>query len=267
MRYPIKKASSILGSGHSVYQYLIKNIHIPAKLTHEIWYNSCETLRTNPNEAFRGFFPVGETLKLSYAGAPMADYTFTGDEKNPIFVKNLSLEAKMSLGISNTISESDKVFNPLFKPYEKLPSQTKKDNELPTLSLAKSITSYLSSKDVLFTESDVVGMIRSALEDANSDEMRHILHVNHVAWCATRFMIWGTMEEDIKKNFYSQNEVSFYVKDIGTIVPSMLYCLAFLGVDPLEAIAHIDYDLWGIEDTAKEMQKFMLIHQESQKTA
>lgn len=209
------------------------------------------------NEPFMGFFPVGKTLKLSYAGGPMGDYTFTGEEKNPVFVRDLSPEAREELGIQEKASEKAKVFNPFFRPYDELPAKTKKDNELPALSLAKSISAFLSADNILFTEKNIVDMLTIAIRDANSLAMRTILHGNHVAWCAARFMEFGTVEEDIKRNFYGENDINFYTKDIGTIMPPILYSLACLGVDPVEAIMYLDYDLYGIQDAAKEMRKFL----------
>jgi hypothetical protein len=267
MRYPIEKATSIPGSGNAFYFFLIENIHIPAKLTHDLWYKGCEELRVNPTHPFQGFFPVGSTLRISYASSPMGDYTFTGDEKNPVFVKDLSPEAMLELGISAKSKPSDKVFNPLFRLYEELPEKTRKDNELPSLSLAKSITSFLSSSDMLFTEKDIVEFLIKAIENANSPQMRHILHGNHVAWCAARFMSTGVMEEDIKKNFYGQNEIEFYIKDVGTIMPAILYSFALLGVDPVDMINRLDYDLWGVDKAAKELQNFMLINKKETKAA
>jgi hypothetical protein len=266
MRYPIEHPTSIPNSGNALYLYLIENVSVPARMSHTIWYNGCEKLRQDKENPFQGFFPVGETLKLSYAGGPMMDHTFTGEEKNPVFVKDLSPEAKLQLGVSGA-KESSKVFNPFFRPYDELPEKTKKDNELPTLSLAKSICSYLSANNLLFTEKDVVDMLRLAIRDANSLAMRTILHGNHVAWCAARFMSTGMVEEDIKKNFYSQNDIEFYIKDIGTVMPGILYTLALLGVDPCEAIQDIDYDLYGIQDAAKELQSYMLANIKAAKVA
>jgi hypothetical protein len=261
MRYPIEKASTIPGSGNALYLHLIENIHIPAKLTHDLWYRGCQKLKDDSANSFQGFFPVGKTLILSYAGGPVQEHTFTGDEKNPVFVRDLPNETKMALGISSKAKDSDKVFNPFFLSYEELPNETRKDNELPALSLAKSITSYLSSRDVLFTEKDVAEMLVVAIKNANSDQMRHILHGNHVAWCVARFMKTGVMELDIAKNFYGQNEIEFYIKDIGTIMPAILYTFALLGVNPVLMITELDYDLWGIKDAAEEMKKFMLLEQ------
>ena len=106
MRYPIENASSLPGSGNALYFHLIDNIHIPAKLSHTLWYNGCKSLVDDPSNPFMGFFPVGRTLELSYSGSPMQEYTFTGEEKNPVFVKDLSLKTMLELGISKTAKES-----------------------------------------------------------------------------------------------------------------------------------------------------------------
>jgi hypothetical protein len=189
MRYPIFEATSVIGSGSSFYLYLLESINIPAKMSHELWYKGLEqAIKDDPTYPFRGFFPVGETLKISYAGAEIKPYTFTGKEKNPVYVKDLSYEAKLSLGISSSADSSAKVFNPFFVAYDKLPDKTRKSNELPTLSLAKSISSFLGSKNILFTEKDIVDFLIKAFKNCNSDEMKYILHGNHIAWCASRFM-------------------------------------------------------------------------------
>jgi hypothetical protein len=257
MRYPLENATSIPNSGNALYIYLIENISVPARMSHEIWYKGCQRLVDDKDEAFHGFFPVGETLKISYAGAPMVDHTFTGEEKNPVFVKDLSPEAKLQLGISGKAKDSEKVFNPYFRPYNDLPEKIKKDNELPALSLAKSISAFLSVNSILFTEKDVVDMLMLAVRDANSNAMRTILHGNHVAWCAARFMTFGTVEEDIKKNFYGQNDIEFYMKDIGTIMPAILYTLAILGEDPVSVINYLDYDLYGIDTVALTLREYV----------
>jgi hypothetical protein len=255
MRYPLGNPSSVIGSGSSFYLYLLENIHVPAKMSHDLWYKGLEqAMKEDTSYPFRGFFPVGETLKISYAGAEIAPYTFTGSEKNPVYVKDLSSEAKLSLGISVKADPSAEVFNPHFVAYAKLPERTRKSNELPTLSLAKSISSYLGSKDILFTEKDIIDFLISAFKDCNSNQMKYILHGNHVAWCAARFMETNTMEEDIKKQFYGQNSMDFYIKDIGTILPGMLFCAASLGMDPVEAIKYLDYDVWDIDKVARALQ-------------
>lgn len=246
MRYPTEKASSLPGGGSAVYLHLMDNIAIPAKLCHELWYNGCKKLKDDPKHPFQGFFPIGETLTISYGGSPMCEHTFSLDDKNPVFARELSSEAKEALGIAVTASGDAKVFNPYYRLYEDLPRNYQKDNELPSLSLAKSIASYLSPKNPLFTEEDVMNMLIAAIKSANSDQMIHILHGNHVSWCASRFLQLEVMDDQIKKNFYSQNDIEFFIKDIGTVMPSILYVLALLGFDPVEAIGYLNYDLWGI---------------------
>jgi hypothetical protein len=71
------------------------------------------------------------------------------------------------------------------------------------------------------------------------------------------------MEEDIRKQFYGQNSMDFYIKDIGTILPGMLFCASSLGIDPVEAIKYLDYDIWGIDKVANSLRKYM--NQESEK--
>jgi hypothetical protein len=258
MRYPLNTATTVIGSGNAFYLYLLENVQVPARMSHELWYAGLENaMKENKDFPFRGFFPVGKTFKLTYAGAEMADVTFVGNERSPVFVKDLSPEAKMELGISAKADPSAKVFNPLFVSYDKLPDKIKKSNELPTLSLAKSISSYLGSKDPIFTEKDVLDMLIIAFKDCNSQQMRYILHGNHVAWCAARFMETGIMEEDIRKQFYGQNSMDFYIKDIGTIMPGMLFCAASLGLDPKEAVSFLDYDLYGVQATAENLQKLL----------
>jgi len=258
MRYPIESASSVPGSGNSVYLYLLMNINIPSRLPHEIWYSGLAEKLKNPHSIFKGFFPVGETFEIQYGGAEMQNYTFTGEEKNPVYVNDLSASAKFKLGIPNDADKREKVFNPNFVPYEKLPPLAKTSNETVSMSLAKSISSFLCvRKSVLYTEQDVVNMLSAAVKKASSDEMIHILHGNHIAWCTLAFMRTNKMEEDIKKEFYTQNGIDFYTKDIGTIMPSILYTLAILGVDPVASIEDLDYDLYGIENVARKLQTHM----------
>lgn len=256
MRYPIIEASSLPGSGSAVYLHLLENIDIPARLTHKLWYDGCTELKDNPEHPFQGYYPIGETMMISYGGSPMADHTFSEDDRNPVFVEDLSIDVKKKLRIASSAARDAKVFNPYYRLYDDLPRNYQKDNELPALSLAKSIASFLN-KDPLFTEINVVDMLISAIMDANSDPMIHILHGNHVAWCASRFLQLDTMDKQVKKNFYSQNDIEFFLKDIGTIMPSMLYVLAILGSSPKKAITHLNYDLWGIKEAAEEIEKHM----------
>lgn len=259
-RYPIFQSQSIPGSGTGVYLYLLNNYQIPSRLPHEIWYNGQKEKLEDKHHPFKGFFPVGETFRISYGGSEMMNYTFTGNEKNPVFVNQLSKEALLQLGIPGDADPAEKVFNPNFVSYKDLSENARKSNEATTISLAKSISSYLcKEKSILYSEKDIVEMLSVAIKNANSLEMRHILHGNHIAWCSIRFMETGVMEEDIKKQFYGQNKTDFYIKDIGTIMPSMLYTLAILGIDPIEIIQKLDYDVWDINTIANELQSYMKI--------
>jgi len=258
MRYPIAIPSSVPGSGSAVYLHLLASLKIPSELPHLLWYNSQRKKLENKHDPFKGFFPIGKELLCSYGGSEMRTYLFTGKEKNPVYVKDLSPKAKMELGISNDANPADKVYNPNFVPYNELSENTRISNETVSMSLAKSISSFLcTKKDILYTEIDVVNMLITAIKHANSDEMRTILHGNHVAWCAARFVESGQMEEDIKRQFYGQNDIDFYIKDIGTIMPSMLYVLALLGSDPTDVIKNLDYDLYGIEEVAETLKAYM----------
>ena len=265
MRYPINQASSIPGSGSAVYLHLLNNINLPARLPHELWYNGQAAKLDDEHDPFKGFPPKGRTLKMSYGGSVVQDYTFTGEEKNPIFVKDLSPEAMLELGLPKDANPADKVFNPNFCAYEDLPDNARISNETASMSLAKSISSFLCTKmGITYTEKDIVEMLLVSIDHADSQEMRHILHGNHVSWCAARFIETGVMEEDIKRQFYGQNDIDFYVKDIGTIMPSMLFTLAILGVDPVEMIKKLDYDLWGIDEVAEKLQGYMKKNQKEE---
>ncbi len=145
-------------------------------------------------------------------------------------MRDLSNEAKMSLGISTNADQKAKVFNPFFKQYDELQEKVRK---------------------FLFI----------AVREANSNEMRYILYGNHLAWCAARFMETGIMEGDIQKEFFAQNSMDFYVKDIGTIMPTILFGLTILGEDPRDVINYIDYDLWGIEEVAEGLAIYMYTNQ------
>lgn len=268
MRYPISKPTNVPGSGSAVYLYLLETIDVPSRLPHLIWYEAQKVKLDDAHDAFKGFFPIGETLKLDYAGEGMKDYTFTGKEKNAVYVKDLSAEAKLSLGIPSDARPDDKVFNPNFVPYEQLPSLTKVSNEATTMSLAKSISSYLCNTiNILYTEQDVVDMLTVAIKNVSSTQMMHILHGNHVAWCSLAFMRTGKMEPDIKRQFYGQNDIDFYIKDIGTILPPMLYCLAILGVDPVDILQDFALDIYNIDKVAKILQEYMHNKQEKVKAA
>ncbi len=257
MRYPTMSPGTALGSGSAVYLYLMENIAIPSRLPHDLWYASQKKKLEDQHDCFKGFFPVGETFEISYGGSEVKPYTFTGEEKNPVYVKDLSDETVLKLGIGKA-KLNEKVWNPNYVKYDDLPDNARISNETATMSLAKSISAFLCKQgDIMYTEIDVVNMLRAAIKNCNSEEMRYILHGNHVAWCAARYIETGTMEKDIMRQFYGQNDVDFYVKDIGTIMPGMLYTLAILGSDPIEAIKELTYDIWDIETVAKDLQQHM----------
>lgn len=268
-KYPSEHPSTIPGSGNTLYKYILENLSIPAKLPHEIWYNSQKAKLDDPHDPFKGFYPVGKKLKLIVsADSWMTDYTFTGEETFPVFVRALSPEARLELGISKDADPSSKVFNPNFVAYDDLPESTKMSNEILPLSLAKSFSSYLCLKvGVSYSEQQVVDMLVTALKRADSPEMAHILHGNHNCWCAMSFLKSRKIEEDVKREFYGQNNEDFYMKDIGTIMPSILYTLAIVGANPLDMMALLTYDLYGIKDVAEILEGYMKINQEVQKVA
>jgi len=274
LRYPILSPTNIPGSGGALYLYLLQTIEAPSRLPHDIWFNGQRQKLENQHDPFKGFFPIGETMMLNYAEKGMSEYTFTGEEQNAVYVKDLHPETKMALGIPSDAKDEDKVYNPNYVSYDNLPHLAKVSNELTTMALAKSLSSLLCAKDILYTEQDVVDMIVTAIKNVNSKEMLHILHGNHLAWCSLAFMRIGKMEEDIKREFFKQNDIDFYVKDIGTILPAMLYCLAVLGENPVTVMEDFELDIWGIKwqgkigDVPNELVKFMKSEQkEEQKVA
>ena len=265
--YPTNQPCSIPGSGSAFYLYLLKNIAVPSRLPHELWFRGQEKFLNDPEHPFRGYYPIGETYEIAYGNEPMSPHVFTGKEKNPVFVRDLSVYTTLKLGISKDAEPREKVWNPNFLPYDKLSEKVRISNEITTMSLAKSISSYLGAKDILYTEKDIMIMLTAAIKSASSQEMRIILHGNHIAWCATRYLDTGIMEEDIKREFYGQNNMEFYIRDIGTIMPAILFSFALLGKDPTEMIGFLDYDLWGIGDVATELKTHMKINQVTLKTA
>lgn len=266
MRYPISKAENIPGSGCAIYLYLLENVSTPGSLPHRMWYNGLAKQMEDPTSTpFRGFFPVGESYKLSYGGSSMEYHMFTGNEQNAVFVKDLSKEAKLELGITSKMDPNAKVFNPFFKSWEELDEDAIKLNELPALSLAKSISGWCGSKCAYYSEIDVRDFLLSACRNPSSGQMMYILHGNHLAWCTHRFMKSGVsaeLEADIKKEFYSQNSPDFYIKDIGTIMPSILYVLGLLGEDVIQIVNDLSFDLWGISDVANKISGMMMVAQQ-----
>jgi len=164
----------------------------------------------------------------------------------------------MELGIPKEADPKAKVFNPNYLPWEELSEDIIILNHLPTLALAKSISSFLCTKvGLYYTEVDVVDMLLKAIRVASSDEMMHLLLGNHIAWCTHRYTLTGEMEPDVEKQFHAQDSPDFYVKDIGTIMPSILYCLVMLGQSPVNIISQLTYDLWGIGDVASALLPMM----------
>lgn len=263
MIYPVEKASTVPGSGSGIYLYLLQNISTPGSLPHTVWYNGEKAKLEHPEKyPFRGFFPVGETLKVEYGGSGFRDYTFTGEEQNAVFVKDLSKEARLKLGISADASDGEKVFNPNFLKYADVSDNTKTQNELPTLSLAKSISDWLCQKiGLYYTEQHVVEFLEIAIHNASSNEMMLILHGNHIAWCTNRYVIEGKILPDIEKQFYAQDSPDFYIKDLGTIMPSILYTLTMLGKNPMTVIEKLTFDLYGIKDVALSLEPLLEINQ------
>lgn len=262
MRYPIENPSPIPGSGNALYLFLLENVAVPGALPHMLWYTGLAKQMEEPAQTtFRGYFPIGETLKIQYANNPeYVDHKFTGQEKNPVFVNDLSKEAMLYLQIPQDASGDDKVFNPNFLPYDQLPDTTKKLNELPTLSLAKSVSSWFMSKAnacIYYTEEQVVKFLIRACELPSSEEMMYLLHGNHVTWCTHTFLHYG-IQPDIKREFYAQTNQDFFIKDMGTIMPSILYALSMVGVDPMTVVDNLKFDLWGIDEVGRSLQADMV---------
>jgi hypothetical protein len=268
-KYPSEHPSTIPGSGGMLYKYILDNLSIPARLPHEIWYNSQKAKLDDPHDPFKGFYPVGKKLRFMVNNEwPLVDYIFTGKETFPVFVKSLSPEAQFELGISKDADPSAKVFNPNFVAYDDLSESTKMSNEILPLSLAKSFSSYLCLKvNASYSEQHVVDMLVTALKRADSPEMAHILHGNYNCWCAMSFLKSRKVEEDVKREFYGQNNEDFYMKDIGTIMPSILYTLTIVGANPLYMYNMLTYDLYGIKDIAKVLEGYMKVNQKGQKVA
>ena len=83
--YPVRKVSSAPSTGRLFYEFLMKNIKIPASATHNIWCAGMNDQLKSPNDSpFRGIIPTGQTLELiSLFGRPFenaTNYRFTGEE-------------------------------------------------------------------------------------------------------------------------------------------------------------------------------------------
>lgn len=260
--YPTNKVSSAPATGRLFYEFLMRNIKIPAAANHNIWYSGAEMQLAKPAEyAFRGDIPKGKTLDLiSLDGKQInGNYTFTGEERY-VLVSDLSQVAREALGIPVNARGKDKVFNSNFRKFDQLPELTKMSNELASLSLPKSISSYLAGvkAKVNYSERDVLSFLNSSLDDLSGPEMMHILHGNNSVWNALAYVRdKGNVEGDLLAEFHGQNPTDFYTKDLGTILPSMFFALANLGQDPLEHFKKIDIEVWGAMEAAEYMRKYI----------
>ncbi len=253
--YPVKDVSSAPSTGRLFYEYLMRNIATPAAANHSIWYSGAEAQLRSPDQfAFRGDIPKGTSLELlSLGGNPVeSPYTFTGDESY-VLVSDLSTYAKNQLQIPGNARGKDKVFNANYKPYDRLPPMTKVSNELASLSVPKSISSYLGGvkAKVNYSERDVLNLLAASFEDISGPEMMHFLHGNHLAWATLAYIREkGNVEGDVLAEFHGQNPTEFYTKDLGTILPTMFFALASLGQDPVAFHDKLDVEVWGAKDAA-----------------
>ncbi len=261
--YPIIKARSNPASGINLYLHLLREAKSIGSLPHEVWHAGEKSKLIFPDKyPFRGFFPIGKTLNISYGGSALREYTFTGEEKNDVYVMDLSPEAKDELEIPPNAKDKDKVFNPNFVPYDDLSEETKISNELPTIALAKSIDAYLSERiGPYYSEQNIVDFLLLACEDASSEEMIFMLHANHVVWCAQKYMTTG-LAPDMEKQFFTQDDEDFYIKDVGTLMPSILYALTMLGQSPINIVNELSFDLWQIDLVAAMLEPLLKVNQE-----
>ena len=195
--YPVEKPTSAPATGNMFYQFLMRNIPIAAKANHSIWYEGERTKLEHPDKyAFRG----------------------KGESGRVVLVKDLNENQRIIFNIPDSVRETDKVYNPNFVPYEELDEMTKYSNELASLSVPKSISSYFGRNGKTnYSERDVFNFLEASHEDLSSEEMQHILHGNHLAWCALNYVRGrGNIEGDIMNEFHAQNPTDFYVKDLGT---------------------------------------------------
>ena len=281
--YPVESVSSAPGTGRLLYDHLMKHIHIPATANHDIWYAGEEAKLTDPDTyAFRGGTPYGETLELRtlagqdleesdnvdatdhgtflYTFPTKEDYIVSGENEVPVYAGDLSTAARKGLGIPETAREEDKVFNPNFRTYDELDPFTKYSNELASLSLPKSLSSWWAGLQgkVNYSEADVLSYLDACFDNLSGPEMTHLMHGNNMAWSALAYIRErGAIEGDLMKEFHAQNPTDFYIKDLGTLLPAMFYSLAMLGKDPVEYYERLDIEIWGAKETAEHMQGLM----------
>ena len=260
--YPVKMASSTPATGRLFYEFLMKNISVPASANHTMWYANAEAQLKKPDQfAFRRDIPKGKTLELiTLAGDHVeSPYTFTGEELY-VLVSDLSDEARKELIIPKNVRDKDKIFNSNFRPWEQLPQLTKASNELAALSVPKSVSSYLAGVKgkVNYSERDVLNLLTTSFDDLSSPEMMHLLHGNHLAWAALAYIREkGNVAGDLLAEFHGQNPTDFYAKDLGTVLPAMFFALASLGQDPLDFHKKLDIEVWGAKEIAQYMREYM----------
>ena len=263
--YPTALPSTAPGTGHFFYEFLMRNIGIPAASTHTIWYEGEKAKLAEPGKfPFRGALPpVGSELELiTLEGKPIPDtasrYVINGAEQF-VLVSDLAAPERERLGIPISARDRDKVFNLNFKQYGELSDETRMANELPALSLPKSISSFIAGvqRKAYYSEEDVVKFLERCFSDLSGQEMMHVLHGNHAAWAASAYLrSQGNVEGDLLAEFHGQQPTDFYVKDIGTVLPAMFFALASLGQDPIQYHDLIDLEIWGAKDAAVYMQQF-----------
>ena len=264
--YPVRKPSSAPSTGRILYEFLIDNLRTPSAANHLLWYSGEGAKLPQPEKyAFRGDIPIGESLELiSIAGKPLNEgqsivHKLDGTEPY-IQVSDLAPKSRLELNIPETAKPKDKVYNPNFKPFDQLDPLTKMSNELASLSVVKSISSYLGGVrgKVNYSEKDVLSLLSSCFTDLSSPEMMHFLHGNHLAWAALEYVRTnGNVTGNIRTEFHGQNTSDFYQKDLGTILPAMFFALANLGQDPVEYFKQLDIEVWAADKAAEYMRQFM----------
>ncbi|MCF7871447.1 hypothetical protein K9L97_00250 [Candidatus Woesearchaeota archaeon] len=264
--YPVEKPSSAPATGRMLYEFVMKNLKIPSSVSHTLWYEGEKAKLKEPSKyAFRGLNKgwinlktiSGNTIKENEFAKKENDgtyYCMINEYKLPIFVSDLTDKSRKELEIPKHANPREKVFNPNFKKYDLLDKFTKYSSELASLSVPKSISSYFAGLKgkVNYSEKDVDEFLDTSLRDLSSPEMAHMLHGTHIAWCSLAYMRdEGNMAGDILNEFYGQNPEDFYIKDIGSILPTIFYMSALLGEkDADKLVKKIDTEIWGAKESA-----------------
>ena len=262
MEYPVSKPSTVPSSGHKLYNHLMNNVKVPAESSHMLWYNGVRnTLKSPELYAFRGWFPLGSSMELNLKGKEVVNFTIDFvkeliENNRHIFVSDLTERTRKLLNIPVNAKEGDKVYNCNFVEYKDLPKETRISNELTTLSLAKSISAYLCrTVGMHYTEQDVAVMLTTAVTNLGSKEMMYILNNNHLQWVTLNYIRDGKVQPDTLKEFYAQSDIEFYSKDVGTILPSIFYTTAMIGISPVDLVYNSPSikSIWGAMDVAEYM--------------